>query len=100
VYVGRFRGYRTVAFGKVQILDYTAEIEVYQARQDPPAWMARETTPGSVGGYFSPRAEDTMRLVREAFVTCVEPWQRYEIEAFGKKVKLGPRLVEKPAKTA
>ena len=99
MYVGRFSGFRMLAFGKMQILDYEAEIEVYQVHHTPPLWMAKDLAGRFDGGYISHRAEDTMRLVAEAFTTCVTPWEKYEVEPFGKKVKLGPRLVEKPAKT-
>jgi hypothetical protein len=100
VYVGRFRGYRMLAFGKMQILDYEAEIEVYQMHLRPALWCAKDLSGRFDGAFVSPRSEDTQRLVHEAFVTCITPWQKYELEPFGKKVKLGPRLVEKPAKSA
>ena len=68
VYVGRFRGYRMLAFDKMQILDYEAEIEVYQLHQRPALWAAKDLAGRFRSSAFvSPRAEDILSaLVHEA----------------------------------
>jgi hypothetical protein len=93
LYVATFTGYRMHAFGRDQILDYTAEIHVYQTQTNPPVWVAEERQ-SRIKPFESHRAEDTMRLVAEGFTTCLEPWQTFEIEPLGRVVKLGPKLVK------
>jgi hypothetical protein len=97
IYTARFSGYRMHAFGKDQILDYTADIEVYKAQLNPPLWVARERRGHLDPAFQSFTAEDTMRLVTEGFVTQLEPWQTFTQETFGRISKLGPKLME-PAK--
>lgn len=82
------------AWGKDQILDYTADIEVYMDRLDPPRWVARERRGHVNQAFESMRAEDTMRLVMEGFVTQLKPWEAFTHEAFGRIAKLGPKLVK------
>jgi hypothetical protein len=100
MYLGRFRGYRMKAFGREQILDYEAEILVYQARHNPPLWVARDRAGKMDPAFQSFRAEDTLRLVAEGFTTCVAKWETYEDAGLLGVVKLGPKLVPKPAKSA
>lgn len=100
LFVGKFRGYRMLAFGVEQILDYEAEIEVYQARSNPPLWVARDARGKMDPAFQSFRAEDTMRLVSEGFTTCLEKWQSYETGGLRGTRKLGPQLVPKRATKA
>jgi hypothetical protein len=96
VYRGRFRGYRMLAFGRAQILDYEAEITVKQATWNPQWWIAVDGR-GKVDPAFSaPRAEDTMRLVAAGFTTCLQNWETFEVGGLKGARKLGPQLV--PAK--
>jgi hypothetical protein len=95
VYIGRFEGYRMLAFGRVQILDYAAEIQVYQAQHYPPVWCAMDQH-GKVNPAFnSHRAEDTMRLVEESFTTCLARWETFEYSGLEGLKKLGPQLVDR-----
>jgi hypothetical protein len=100
MYIGEFTGYRMVAFGREQILDYTAEIRVYQAQVSPPVWVAVDHMGKMDPAFTSFRAEDTMRLVQEGFTQCVRAWESFQTGGLQGTVKLGPQLVPKRSKSA
>jgi hypothetical protein len=101
VYLARFAGYRMLAFGRMQTLDYGAEIQVFQRWPNPPLWMARDCARRYlVPGSESARAEDCMRMVEATFVRQLTAWDTYTHNLFTDKIeKLGPKLVPAPVKT-
>lgn len=84
-FVGKFTGYRMLAFGKEQVLDYTAEMEVRQIYHHPPLWAASDRARKWIGTYVSPTADDTMRMVEQAFTTCLQNGKRSRMRACAAK---------------
>lgn len=86
------------AFGREQILDYTAEIDVTNVQLDPPVWMARFR-----GGDFEPffnhsTPEDVMRAVAEVFITQVTPWQAFLRAGLLPERPVRPEVVKRRAR--
>jgi hypothetical protein len=100
VYIGKFTGYWMAAFGTKQLLDYTAEIQVFQSQLYPPQWTALDATGKGSPDWVQSTATDVMRAVEQCFDTQLEKWQTFERDLFGGAKKLGPQLVKKIERTA
>lgn len=73
-YRGRFSGLRLHAFGTAQILDYKADIEIYQARAQPELWRARPSFSRGPHKWETDSAAALMELIAGDFECCIQPW--------------------------
>jgi hypothetical protein len=77
VYQARFANLRLHAFGIEQVLEWAADIEIYQARVTPELWRARPMFSHRHHKWESASAEDLMDLIAADFERCIRDFQPY-----------------------
>lgn len=97
-YKATFRGLMLQAFGRLQTLDITQEIEVYQSRSWPCIWSARPCYPQRLGDWCSSTPEGVQRQVASSFRQQLTEWQAWHNGPFGKIAPKRPFIVPKPQK--
>lgn len=65
------------AFGIAQTIDYTGEVEIYQARVSPELWRARPMFKHGSHNWEASSAEALMKLITSDFAGVVRPWRLY-----------------------
>lgn len=68
---------RLNAFGIDQTIDYTGEVEIYQARVSPELWRARPMFRHGSHDWEASSAEGLMQLITGDFESIVKPWRPY-----------------------
>ena len=80
-YRATFSQLRLHAFGIDQTIDYTGEIEIYQARVSPEIWRARPTFRHGDHDWEAPSAERLMELIAADFEHVCKPWRAWIVDA-------------------
>lgn len=94
VWIGRFTGYRLLAWGKEQVLDAQIEIQVHQVTTNPAVWHAR-AYPGAAADCASgSTAEACMAAAAELFTQCLVPWAAFTPTIHGTVEHKRPQLVK------
>lgn len=96
LWIGKFRGFRALVFGREQVLDSTIEVRVQQEGINPPAWTARAYPGANQPICTGLTPEICMETVAAQFVTVVDAWQAYSSETLFGRQKLTPGIVADP----
>lgn len=100
LYVAMFSKLKLDAFGIRNVLDYTTEVEIYQARMSPELWRGRPMFKGGGHKWEASSAEALMEIISADFQVTLRPWKEYPAP-IGKPAR--PSLMRRPddaAKTA
>lgn len=87
-YIATFRNLKLTAFGIDQVIEYTGQIEIYQARCSPELWRTRPTFTRSGHKWEASSAEDLQALIAADFEEQVMPWEVFSHQ--------GPRMDARP----
>lgn len=74
VFRAQFSGLIIKVFGKLQTLQWTPEIEMYQARDSPEVWAARMASTKGPLKFQAATIADLAYLIEESFVERLTDW--------------------------
>lgn len=83
-YRGRFAKFKLTAFGIKQTLNYTTDIELYQARSCPELWRARPHFQNGSHKWEASSPDELASIISADFEQMLEPFRVYRYT--------GPRL--------
>lgn len=69
-----FSKLRMHAFGKEQILEYSTDVELYQARDSPELWMARPSIQTGMHRWEASHWWDLAGVIERDFVLKLSEW--------------------------
>jgi hypothetical protein len=100
LYIAMFSKLKLDAFGIRNVLDYTTEVEIYQARVSPELWRGRPMFKRLAHKWEAASAEALMELISADFEVTLRPWKEYPAP-IGKPARPSLRKApEDAAKTA